>query len=92
MESGRYSMDELRAKERAETDALEQEAISLGIDIPKNPDWWWDDGDEYSGPPDMMEYVVQYYLTPKGKGGLRRLIERKGERTLNGSEKVLTGS
>ena len=50
-----------RLKERQETDALEQQAISLGIDIPKNADWWWDDADEYSGPADMMEYVVQYY-------------------------------
>lgn len=66
-----------KAKERAETDALEQEAISLGIDIPKNPDWWWNDADDYSGPADMMEYLVQYYLTPKGKAGYRRLIREE---------------
>jgi len=69
-----------RQKEREETDALEREAISLGIDIPKNPDWWWDDADEYSGPFEMMEYVVQHYLTPKGKAGLRRLIQEERHR------------
>lgn len=69
-----------RDKERAETDALEHEAISLGIDIPKKADWWWDDSDDYSGPMDQMEYFVQYYLTAKGKAGFRKLIQDERHR------------
>lgn len=66
-----------RSKEREETDALQREALSLGIDIPKNRDWWWDDSDEYSGPAEMMEYGVQYYLSEQGKAGVKRLIREE---------------
>lgn len=69
-----------RQKEREETDALEQEASSLGITIPKNPDWWWDDAEDYSGPAGMMPYVVQTYLTPHGKAGFRKLIQDERHR------------
>jgi hypothetical protein len=75
------------AKERRETDALEREALDLGIDIPKNADWWWDDSDEYSGPADMMEYVVQYYLTDKGKAGFRKLIRDEKRKNLEWQQK-----
>jgi hypothetical protein len=78
-----------RLKERQETDALEQQAISLGIDIPKNADWWWDDADEYSGPADMMEYVVQYYLTPKGKAGVKRLIREERRKDIEWQRKAI---
>jgi hypothetical protein len=78
-----------RLKERQETDALEQQAISLGIDIPKNAVWWWDDADEYSGPADMMEYVVQYYLTPKGKAGVKRLIREERRKDIEWQRKAI---
>ena len=70
-------MNDRLAKERSETDALEREALELGIEIPKHPDWWWDDAEDYSGPADQMEYAVSYYLTPKGKAGVRRLIREE---------------
>lgn len=70
-------MNERLAKERAETDTLEREALELGIEIPKNLDWWWDDGEDYSGPAEMMDYAVSYYLTPQGKAGFKRLIREE---------------
>jgi hypothetical protein len=78
-----------RSKEREETDTLEQEALTLGIDIPKNPDWWWDDGDEYSGPAEMFDYVVQRYLTQQGKAGYRRLIREERHKLLAQAQQAI---
>jgi hypothetical protein len=41
-------MSDRLAKERRETDALLREALRLGIEIPRNPGWWWEDVDNFA--------------------------------------------
>lgn len=67
------------AKERRETDSLRRRAMELGIEIPPNPDWWWDDFESFGGPPDMWEVVKDdfIYLTETGKFGVRKLIKQE---------------
>ena len=69
-------MSEHLAKERKETDALKAEALRLGIDIPWNKGWWWEDVDNFGGSPDTWEFLREdfQYLTDKGKAGARKLI------------------
>src|SRR6266568_4997467 len=71
-------MSEHLAKERKETDALKAEALRLGIQIPREPGWWWIDPEiEASGRSSEMWELIRdahEYLSDFGKSGTRRLI------------------
>ena len=49
-------MSDRLANERRETDQLEREALRLGIEIPRNPSWWWEDVDNFGGSLEQWEY------------------------------------
>ena len=59
--------------ETLETDKLINKVRRLGIELPSNSSWWWDDLDD-KGPDDFRSY-----LTDMGKAGVSKLIrdERK---------------
>jgi len=73
-------MDETDARykrEAKETDELLRQALELGVEIPKHPEWWFDDTENYSGPLEMAEFVIRRYLTQDGKIGVGGLIREK---------------
>jgi len=75
-------MNEHLAKERKETDALKREALRLGIEIPRNPGWWWEDVDNFGGSLQDWEFVRDdyTYLTEIEKSGARRFIREEVRR------------
>jgi hypothetical protein len=81
---------EILKREARDTAQLEKEALALGVDIPKNKEWWWDDSDQYEGPIDQMEYAVSYYLTEQGKAGVRRLIRDEKRKNIEWWVKIIT--
>jgi hypothetical protein len=72
-------MSDHLAKERKETDAIKREALRLGIDIRGNPDWWWQDVENFGGSLEMWELVSDdfTYLTEIGKSGAKKLIREE---------------
>src|SRR5258708_3350364 len=74
-----WTMNDRLAKERKETDEILREALRLGIEIKRNPSWWWEDMDNFGGSLDDWEYVNDdfTYLTEIGKSGARRTIENQ---------------
>jgi hypothetical protein len=72
-------MSDRLARERKETDALLSEALRLGVEIPRNPGWWWEDVDNFGGSLQDWEFVRDdyTYLTEIGKSGARRQIREE---------------
>lgn len=70
------SRAETLAKERKATDALKRQALELGIEVPYNPEWWWEDSEDFIGSLADWELVKDEhtYLSLTGKAGYRRLI------------------
>lgn len=72
---------EILEREARETAELKRQALELGIEIPRNSDWWWDDSEDLieSGSVSIqeLEYAVSFYLTEQGKSGFRRLIREE---------------
>lgn len=73
------SLDKQLMKERAETDGLKRRALELGIEIPQNSDWWFDDFEGFGGDLQTWEIVKDEYtyLTEIGKAGVRKLIRNE---------------
>lgn len=73
-------MNEHEKKRRKETDALKREALKLGIQIPREPGWWYADEDvacEVNS--EMWELIrdAHEYLTDFGVVGTRKLIREE---------------
>lgn len=66
-------------REARETAELQRQALELGIEIPRKPDWWWDDSEDLFGTMSVeeLEYAISHYLTEQGKAGVRRLIREE---------------
>jgi hypothetical protein len=67
-------------KPLALTTTIQREALELGIPLPKDGDWWDNDSDNYGGPIDQMEYMVQHWLTDIGVSGSRKLLQAERRR------------
>lgn len=70
-------MNQHLANERKETDALKAEALRLGIQIPRDPGWWWIDEEvalEMSSVTWELLKGDHEYLTEIGTAGTRKLI------------------
>jgi hypothetical protein len=76
-------------QEANRTAELERKALRLGIEIPRTSSWWRDDSDEYEGPIDQMEYAINYYLSPQGKAGVRRLIREEKRKNIEWRVKII---
>ena len=59
------------------TAELKREATQLGIDIPKTPDWWWENEEDY-GNMSVQDIELlredNIYLTELGKASVSKLI------------------
>lgn len=67
-------------KEGEETDALRSEALSLGIVIPRDLEWWFIDEDVARQVDAEMWEMIRHnheYLTLVGKSGTKRLIREE---------------
>jgi hypothetical protein len=69
--------DERYKQEAKETDELLRQVLELGVEIPKHPEWWFDDVENYSGPAALAEFSIRNYLTDDGKIGVSGLIREK---------------
>ena len=76
-------MNEHEKKRRKETDALKREALMLGIQIPRDPDWWYVDEDVACEVDSEMWDLIRdahEYLTDFGVVGTRKLIREERQK------------
>lgn len=69
-----------------DTNVLSRKAKSLGIEIPRNDTWWWNDNEDGSLPPE----AVSYYLTDFGKTSVRKLIKEERRKNVEWWVKIIT--
>jgi hypothetical protein len=67
-----------------ETERLVGKAQRLGIELPRKPEWWWDNSEQV-GPED-----ASYYLTDVGKAGVAKLIREERRTNIEWWVKVVT--
>ncbi|HEX8634303.1 MAG TPA: hypothetical protein VF703_09160 [Pyrinomonadaceae bacterium] len=76
-------------RQRIQTDQLKRRALLLGIEIPSNPTWWWEDFDNFGG--SIEQYELERddytYLTDAGKVGVRKLIRDEQRKELEWKRK-----
>jgi lipopolysaccharide export LptBFGC system permease protein LptF len=68
-----------------ETERLTKKARQLGIEIPSNRTWWWDDLDYVSSPDEAT-----FYLTDIGKAGVSKLIREERRKNIEWWVKTIT--
>lgn len=69
-----------------DTAALTRKARELGVEIPRNNTWWYNDNDDGSLPPED----VSYYLINLGKTAVKKLIREERRKNIEWWVKILT--